>query len=1168
MERRGLKLAVNVLVLIGTTLLGIVLNYATSGTSDDFGPLRFLRDRSLPLLGVVVLLLIGCTWWLHLLDRPVTARPAWDSSQPPYPGLEAFTEADAGVFFGRDREVRELVGRLRGAGAGGVRDRVAVVIGPSGSGKSSLVAAGLLPALAKGRERWSVVPPFAPGAEPVPALAARLADAGRLRAGRGAPVLVVVDQLEELFTLSGERDREEFLTRVGGALAADPHLWIVATLRSDFLTDLLESGHADLVRHPLLLGVLGRAELFDVIERPARAAGLAFPPGLVARMVDDTGGGDALPLLAYTLQALFLRSGTEGSMAEADYLQLGGVAGALAEQADRIAAGLRAADASAPVLAVLLKFVTLEHGEHGAPTRRRVRRADLAPRERAVADAFVEGRLLTGDGDVIDVCHEALFRQWAPLREAVAEAAEVLRWRTELERLAQDWEHSGRRAAYLLGGERLAAVRGWLAQAPDVLGGTALIDDFLAASVRRDSAALVQVADAVARRAIETADRDPELALLAALAAIDECAPTSVAQRALQVGLRSARRCAVFRGNGGNVRALSWSPDGERLAAAYEDGRVRIWATEPGGVGREPLTVLVREGGEGGEDDSALTVAWSPDGRRLVAGFRDCRGVIWDTASWAECGVLPGSWGGSAAWSHDSARIAMVSLDGLRVWDAGTCAEVMVLSPPLDEERQVWRVDWSRDGRWLAGAADGGWVWVWGMATGEPGPGSLRHRLTAADVAWSHQGGRLASVSEAGTVAVSSLERGVWSDDTQAQRELVVPLPCVTWSPDDVHIAVGDNEKTVHVWNVLTNERLALSGHGDCVNDIAWQGDRIATASRDGTVSVWDMTTTGTSVGTRLFPGGARHSLSWSPDGARIATCGLGDEVLVQGPAPHGAIARLRQNGEAADAAWSPDGTRLAAVTRTGMMTVHDSRDMSPMLELPAPGRAFTSVAWSPDGTCLVTTENDGGTRLRDARDGTHLLTLEGDRQWLARPAWSPGGSRLLTSLTRSSACVWDVTTGTRLTLLEGHTDYTVSVAWSPDGRRVATGSRDRTVRVWDPGTGAELACLTGHEERVQGLGWSPDGTRLATGSWDGTVRLWDPDEGRELAVVGIHDDQVNDLAWSPDGTRLATVSRDRTVRLWNPAMDLDELLALARSRVFRALTDEERRELLLPARR
>ncbi|MFE0105914.1 AAA family ATPase [Streptomyces sp. NPDC059009] len=1162
MDRRRAQLAVNVLALVATTLLGMAANYATSRTDHVPWILRVLRDWSLPLLGGTILLLIGCAVWLHVLERPVAAvRRAWDATQPPYPGLEAFTEADSGVFFGRDREVRELVARLHPVAGGRPAGRVVSVIGPSGSGKSSLVLAGLLPALARRRERWVVVPPFTPGEDPVGRLETALAEA---LPERGGPVLIVVDQLEELFTLAGPRERDAFLVRIGEAVAARPRLWVVATLRSDFLTDLLETGYAGaLGQQPLLVSVLGRAEIVDVIEKPGEQAGLTFAPGLVARMVDDTGGGDALPLLAYTLQALYLRAraADDGVVREADYLQLGGVAGALAEQADRIADELRGADPGAPVLGALLKFVTLEHGE---PTRRRVRRGDLAPGERAVVDAFVAGRLLTSDGDVVDVSHEALFRQWAPLRGAVAGAAEMLRRRTELERSAQDWEHSGRRDGYLLGGERLAVTRGWVAAEPEAVGGGPLVAAFLEESIRRDSAAMAQVADAVARRAIEGARGTPELALLAALAAAEECAPIPVVQRALHTALNSTWRCAVLRCDGGNARAVAWSPDGARLAVAYEDGKVRVWASGPDDVAREPV-VLARTGGAG---DNAFTVAWSPDGKRLAAGYRDCLAVLWDTEDWSECLSLGGSWGGSVTWSADSARVAVASREGVCVRDAGTGNMVVELAEGWERRPPVWRIAWSWDGAWLAGAGDDGTVLIWGTDGQEQRTELREHRASVAHVAWSSDGKWLASVAADRRVVVWRVPPPGESWEVAHVQHAGAPLPCVTWAPSRFRLAYGDNERTVHLWDLSVNTAIWLDGHTDCVNDISWHGDRIATASRDGTVSLWDAEAPvgGEEVSLRGVEGLRR--VEWLPDGERLFVVADSRRPLTWDVSRRQLLNRGQYFDGVVDAVFSPDEARLLLLVsspQSGGWTDAPQQGMG--FELIREQTEFVSVTWSPDGTRVATTENNGDSRIWDAAERVPLLTLEGDRQSYARPAWSPDGTRLATSLTRGSACVWDTRTGERLTLLEGHGDYTWSLAWSPDGRRVATGSRDRMVRIWDPYTGAKLTNLRGHEERVAGVAWSPDGRRLATASWDHTVRLWDPNTGRELAVVGVHNDQVNDLAWSPDGTLIATVSRDRTVRVWRATEDVNGLLERARSRAFRDLTAEERRSLLLPAR-
>nr|WP_063829149.1 AAA family ATPase [Streptomyces sp. SID7815] len=1170
-------------MLLGA-LLGMAANYATSQTDHVPWPLRLLREWSVPLVAVVLLLLVAGQVWLHFLERPVAIARTWNSSQPPYPGLEAFTEDDGGVFFGRDREIRDLVGRLNPS-APARAHRFVAVIGPSGSGKSSLVRAGLLPALRRRRGRWVITPAFAPGADPLVSFASSVAavlpdmtveqvqtelaqgSAGmqrcldRLRTARGggaAPVLLVVDQLEELLTLTGAQDRLAFFSLIDESLAADPHLWVVATLRSDFLTDFLGTGYAALIHQPTLVGALGRTELFEVIEKPAEQAALSFAPGVVARMVDDTEGGDALPLLAYTLQELFLRVSSGGTVTEDDYRRLGGVAGALSEHADRITADLRAADADTPVLSTLLKFVTLEHGE---PTRRRVHRDDLTPEERTVTDAFVTGRLLTSDNAVLDVAHEALFRQWAPLRQAVAASTDKLRRRTELERWAQDWERSSRQDAYLLSGERLAVAREWAGEASEALAGVPLVTAFLERSTRQDRASMERVADAVAHRALESAERDPELAILAALAAIDECAPTSAAQQALHTALGASRRRAVFRGHEQDVNAVTWSPDGSRLATASDDGTVRIWDAREAG---NPVVLTRRHG------DGVYAVAWSPDGKRLAGGSRNRSVTIWDAETWAEMGVLIGHDDsvGALAWSPDGDRLATASSDRtVRIWDAETHAELTVLT---GHEQPVWDLAWSPGRGQLASASDDGTVRVWSLTPGGPNTELTGHQASVSAVAWSPDGCCLASVSEDRTALVWNIAVAEEEGREPQARKLtsLTPLNCVTWSPDGRHIAVGDDDCTVRVWDTDTSEESQLIGHTDSVHDIAWHGHRIATVSRDRTVAIWDAPRRGSRTGTLLGHDDSVQNVSWSPDGTRLATASQDGTAVIWDVAQNSAVATLRHEGAVFDLAWSPDGERLVTASRGAAARIWDVRGRTQLAVLRGHGDELTTVSWSPDGTRIATASRDSTTRIWNASDGTELTVLRGAKYWIGGAAWSPDSRHLATSSTDRTLCVWDILRGTAVTTLHGHTDYAWRVAWSPDGRRLASGSRDRTVRLWDPFSGAELVTMTGHQERVQGVAWSPDGRHLATVSWDRTVRLWNPDDGRELTVIGVHDDQVNGLAWHPDGSYLATVSRDRSVRIWEPTTDMDRLLRLARSRVFRRLTDDERRSFLLPTTR
>src|SRR3954453_4448230 len=277
---------------------------------------------------------------------------AWDPARWPYPGLVPFAPEDAAVFFGRQPETPRLVELLTPTLQHGP-GRFVAVVGPSGSGKSSLLHAGLLPRLARMPERWLVVEPLRPGRRPIAALAGGLARTFTARGhprptdeiaaalyrgpaglvelaaelanlaanGAGRPgVLVVLDQAEELLTRTGAHEQQAFLQLLDGALHEDSPVWAVATVRSEFLSTAPDrAGLAEAVDDPLVIEPLSRGRLAEVIARPAQRAGLEFAPGLVERMVEDTAGGDALPLLGYTLHELYQRTGPDANVSENDY---------------------------------------------------------------------------------------------------------------------------------------------------------------------------------------------------------------------------------------------------------------------------------------------------------------------------------------------------------------------------------------------------------------------------------------------------------------------------------------------------------------------------------------------------------------------------------------------------------------------------------------------------------------------------------------------------------------------------------------------------------------------------------------------------------------------------------------------------------------------------------
>ncbi len=417
----------------------------------------------------------------------------WDGTRSPYPGLNAFAPEDAAVFFGRGSEVGRVLELLhptleRGSG------RFVAVVGPSGSGKSSLVNAGVLPRLAREQRQWTILPGIVPGTRPTAHLARSLgiafADSGEKRGhaelvqtlteGPDALVtladelcdlrdtdalLLVLDQAEELITRTGPAERASFFDLVDGSLHDGSPLWVLATVRSEFLSGSSSDRKiAEIIDDSIVIEPLSRGRMPEVIELPAQRGGIQFAAGLVQRMMEDTVRGDALPLLAYTLLQLYERKPTGGRISHEDYDAVGGVIGALQRRADRVMDDLERRGRRKLALPVLLKLVTIERD--GEPTRRRARRATLSKTENGIVDAFLAARLLKADGDgeeaTVEVAHEALLRQWRPLRDALEVSRQSIRMRTEVERLSEDWERADRADSYLLRGERLQAAVDWI----------------------------------------------------------------------------------------------------------------------------------------------------------------------------------------------------------------------------------------------------------------------------------------------------------------------------------------------------------------------------------------------------------------------------------------------------------------------------------------------------------------------------------------------------------------------------------------------------------------------------------------------------------------------------------------------------------------------------------
>ena len=584
----------------------------------------------------------------------------------PYKGLEAFGEADAGDFFGRSQAVDDLCEML-------ARQHLVAVVGPSGCGKSSLVEAGLVPAVRAGAmgpaQRWLVTSMF-PGSYPFAELESALArvavedpggmmdeiehdERGLVRAlkrilPRDTRLLLIIDQFEELFTLTrDDATRERFLEALV-ALAEDErsNVRVVVTLRADFFDRPLQSpSFGELLKagtFPLTTPSPDR--LSEAIQRPAESVGAKWEPGLVEQIVDDVADAPGtLPLLQYALTEVFAARRSD-ELTHHDYRAAGGVLGALGTRADEVYRGLGSGGRSI-TRQLFLALVTVQ--KSGEQTRRRARLVDLdAIGERsevaAVLKAFGDARLLTFDRDPVtrgptaDVAHEALLTRWPRLADWISEAREDLLLHQRLTDAADEWDQRHRDEAYLLTGGRLAQFQSWSAESNLTLAG--MESEFLDLSSAREKAdrgrrrrirklvmsgfgiaallasvlgvlALISRQEAranadlahtheLAASAISVLDDDPEVSLLLALEAADTSDSTVASLSAVHESLAAHRKILTYRWPSEQLLAQDLSsvlsPDGKLLVASsggtyievvHAESGDRLWGHDFGGQG-------------------------------------------------------------------------------------------------------------------------------------------------------------------------------------------------------------------------------------------------------------------------------------------------------------------------------------------------------------------------------------------------------------------------------------------------------------------------------------------------------------------------------------------------------------------------------------------------------
>jgi WD40 repeat protein len=1105
------------------------------------------------------------------LKRPIPA-----SAPPPdcpYPGMKPFGLEDSDRFFGRDQEISELIERLR-------LHPFITVIGPSGSGKSSLVLAGLIPTLKKSRllgtGEWQIRS-MRPGETPETTLRKTLGEGSQVESAR---VLLLIDQFEELFTLAKEEALpfQESLLK----LAKTTNVYLILTVRADFYADLMTSLlWPEIQNYRLEVVPLNETGLRQAILKPAENVGVFVEPALVERLVADAAGEPGiLPLIQETLvllwqrlerrflplrayEALVLPRAAYGGQEPGHKT---GLLVAIARRADQAIKELTDDPEKQQAIARRIFLRLVQFGEGRADTRRQqsVEALRSATDDPALFNKtlshLVSCRLLTPSSDeknsirTIDIAHEALIAGWPTLQQWITErrAKEEVRRRLTLK--TEEWHRLGNGLGGLLDPVALGEAEDWLAS-PDAidLGYDEVLSSLVAASrsaieeIEEQKQEVERQKQAQAQRELHlTQDRlkqekKARKSLQGMLAAVGLMGMIAIGTAVYmfrqsvddQIQTITSRSEALLASNK-NFDALI-----EELKAAQ---LVKQWSwilrnnadISVGATLQQALYQIKEHNQLIGHRLAVNGVSFSPDGTLIASGSDDKKVQLW----------------------HQDGSIWGKPLEG----HEGSIADL--------------RFSTSRTNFLLASAGQDSTVRLWKGKDGSPVKTLKGHRKKVTSLSFSRDTEILASASLDGTIRIWDGKDGQFLKMLKFADPDKISNAIVSFSSNGTYLAVSTNGGDVQLWQ-LDEKNANNPGKSVQIAPINFVAKPRIKAFDSKSVA-------GSIVG-----------ISFSPDSKRLAT--MGDDEIVKiwtldniskpmiemKPNKDEAVTKISVHRMwMMQTKFSPDGKMLATNTNGSTIRLWNLDNRTASL-LYGHSDGVSSLDFSPDGKGLISGGIDNSVRVWDiATNGLKILYLDDgigfdpltervglnygeartktieDRNARSKivlkdstntqtVAFSPDGKLIAGTsndwqTATNVAQVWNADGSLKCPPLKGHTEVLVDIAFSSDSKRlVSTGENTPDVKtnnvaiIWDLASCREIARMGEHQGRVNVARFSPSNDLIATGSQDSTARLWDLANDKSIPLTG-HQDEVKDVSFSPDGKKVATASADSTVRLWD----------------------------------
>jgi WD40 repeat protein len=1070
-------------------------------------------------------------------------------ARSPYKALKRFDVDDSEYFFGRYQLTRELQAALE-------TSNLILVLGASGSGKSSVVRAKLIPEfLAAGSHRHDFV--LTPKDDPFRSLYESLigrdkvgpdknycfsesqaqfvlegkpkgksdvlANVVRQLKDKDAEWLIFIDQFEELFTrCSNLEQRKSFIQSIAQIAESDDRsVKIVLAMRADFLGEFSPYPQfGKLVQRQIhLVNEMPADELELAIKGPAAKHGVCFEPGLAKEIIADVQGqAGSLPLMQYTLDRLWdyevhLDKLTDRTLNTQNYQALGKVRGALEQHVNEIYGTFTTVEQQATkrIFLSLVKVFTTEGVE------KRVSQSVVRSQLQGAAvletiDRLINENLLVSSSKnlsqaalpmqnskaleqqaTIEIAHEILLTSWTKLQDWIQEAQATLLIKSRLVEDMGRWHEQKNANQELLKSSVLAKV---------VELKEKHLFELQSVPLSAEEETYIVASQKFQKQEL---NRARKVAVGASIGAVLMASAALVAMYQVQQAQRQRVEQLAA-----NAKAMTGSQPVDAVitviaAKSLSQTAFVQFPDHPrfASVEGSLLDVISinREQNQLLHPAIVYSVAFSPDGQHIVSGCWDGTVQIWDAKTGMPISKpLTGHRFGptSLAFSADSQHVLSSDDRTVQVWDAKTGAQISRLV--IDQQADVRSVAFSPNGQHIVTGRSDKTIRVLDTKTGaQIGKPLTGHQsLQVTSVAFSPDGQRIVSGSDDNTVRVWDVKTGAQiGKPLIGHRDTVLS---VGFSPDGQRIVSGSGDKTVRIWDVKAEAQIGepLTGHESAVMSVTFSPDsqRIISGG-DKTVRVWDAKT-GMQVGKSLV--------------------GHRDTVLSVG--------------------FSPDGQRIVSSSSDKTVRLWDAESKITISEPLTVSADVRSVGFSPDGQRIVSGSTDGAVRVWDAKAvvlfGNPLIGHEAD----VHVAFSPDSQHVVSGGWEGKVQIWDIKTGTLIrTLPTGHQGGVESVAFSPDGQRIFNGGHN-TVQIWDVKTGTLLkTILTGHKGEVSSVAVSLDGQHIVSGG-EKMVQIWDAKTGAQIGQSLTDDDATADIrsvAFSPDGQRIVSANGDaNTVRIWN----------------------------------